>query len=486
MTTAPSSSGAPRRSRTVEALLALEDDAPDVLFESVPGSPLPLWPQLRVAFGLALAAAELGEPENRSAVAQSRGAWRLASSLLPTRWDARRLRQRAELLFVTTGSSTWSVGGREEDWLVGDYARVVEGRSALVTWGRLPSPHGPPAFSPTGSLAPVMARAALRAAVTRLSGPAENAITSLVPEFARRLGIADEPAIARLLATARITERLRPALAARMERVIERLDPRVVIMQNASYGGQAHLVHALHAAGIRVAEPQHGWIGPSHYAYNHGAAMRTPELAATLPDELLTFGEFWSEGVAHAAPATAIGRPRLELIASGAPPADERPQRVLVVSSATEPAATEALVLDLVAALPPGWSVGFRPHPAERAEVDRRYPRLRGAAGVELDLDADLYGSLTGVRAVIGTASTVLYEALALGCRVFVIDSPKGPYYVGEVFGPRLEPQEAVAAVIAGLSEGAGLSRVQRDLLPRIWRPGALDAFRDWASAASA
>jgi hypothetical protein len=250
-------------------------------------------------------------------------------------------------------------------------------------------------------------------------------------------------------------------------------------MEDASYGGRAALVALMKARGILVAEPQHGWIGPTHGAYNFGAAMRVPELFATLPDELLTFGDYWSEGIRHPARSVAIGKPHLEAMSEFAVDWEERPRSVLLVSSVTDPEETNDFGLALRSALPTTWTVIFRPHPSERVDVESRYGRMLSHSGIKLDENSDVYESLSTIRGVVGVASTVLFEALAMGCHVFVRDSPYAEYYVGDVFGPTIHGAPDIARVARVLLEdNAGPAAGIADAM---WKPRATENFNLWA-----
>jgi hypothetical protein len=224
-----------------------------------------------------------------------------------------------------------------------------------------------------------------------------------------------------------------------------------------------------------VAEPQHGWIGPAHAAYNHGAAMRDPLLSSSVPDTLLTFGEFWSDGVDGPFETVAVGKPQIDAMRGAIPPVDERPATVTIVSAAIDPAEIVGFTLAVRDALPAGWTVTFRPHPVERHLVTQRYGALAAADRVELDLDTDLYVALGRTRAVIGDASTVLYEALAMGCHVLPRDSRLTDSYIDRSLFPAvLGDGDDLRAALAEIIETPSLAARTLD---RVWAPDAVARF---------
>lgn len=463
--------------RGTRALMAFEDSGSDLLFERISGSTVPLWPIVRAGFMTAMQDADYGSAPIASNGSSKLSAWtRLLRSLLPGRWDASRLRSRRRIAYLVGGVTTHTVDGRLRNWLVGDYAEQYPDASVVLQWSSIGTPA--PRFDPTHSLDPMAARSEgfARLSRSRVDG---REVHKLVRAFADHLDarIADQQVDA-IAASAAYGASTAPHFEAQFARMLDRVAPEVVIMEDASYGSRARIIALLKSRGILVAEPQHGWIGPTHGAYNFGAAMREPALFATLPDELLTFGEYWGTGIRHPASITAVGKPHLEAMTAAAPQWDERPREVLIVSSVSFPEETTAFTLALRRVLPSDWLIRFRPHPSERATLHERYAGMFAVQGIASDENKDVYDSLARARAVIGTASTVLFEALAMGCRVFVRDSPYVDYYVGDLFGPVTRDSEVERLAHQIL---AGQATVDRATLESIWKPDAIRNFRAWA-----
>lgn len=469
-----------KTTRAVQAILDLEDAAPDVLFEHAPGSPVPLWPQVRMAFVQALADHELGDVS----ISATADAWavrrRLAKSYLPSRWDAARYRRRRDLCYLVGGGTTYPTPAGERNWLVGDHAELFRDNSVILQWRPLPSREGTPAFRATRSLDPVDARADFRAHRRPLPDSTASDIDYLVSRYAGLIAAElPEYQLEKIQRFARRTEQLRPLMADEFARILDHIQPEMILMEDASYGNRGALIAQFKRQGLLVVEPQHGWIGPSHGAYNFGAVMRQPEMLRTLPDELLTFGDFWSDGIRHPGNVTAIGKPHLERTVKSTPAYSERPDEVLVVSSIAEPRETEDFVLAVRGAFPESWVVRFRPHPSERASVKERYAKLFSTDRVSLDENQDVYESLATARVVIGSASTVLYEAAAFGCNVFARSSPFAEYYVGSVFGELIATPHSLNRIVeqAMASTSEALLGVP---LTSLWKPDALEGFARW------
>ncbi|CAD5138677.1 conserved protein of unknown function [Microbacterium sp. Nx66] len=474
--TADSRSLDARTSDAVRRLLDLEDDAPDVVRETLPGASVPFWAQVRMRVAWALSAQQTGS------VDVTPGTWnrwkqarRIARAQLPDRWDAPRRARRHDVCFYVGGGTLAASDGTALNWLVDDFAGAA-GDAVVVQQQPLPSPLGRPSFRPTLTMDAANARVTMRVRGAHPSDAVGRSIESLLADFARRLG--QEPgAFAKIAQRAVRDENYRRPQLDELRRLIDRVRPRVVLFDNGSYTYHGESVGLFKDAGAYVAEPQHGWIGPSHAAYNYGRLFREPALRRALPDEVLTFGDFWSDSIRHPGRVTAIGKPHLERQAASAP-ASRRPQ-VLVVSSRTDPERTDALVIELRGLLDDSWSVVFRPHPGERYETGGRYPRLSAHPGVTVDEQPDVYESLKQTTVVVGEASTVLFEARAFGCEVIPRDSAFAAAVIGDAFGDRVQDARQIADRIRSSAGHRTAARVDDS----IWATHAVQNFRDWLAA---
>lgn len=466
-----------RTSRGTTTLLALEDAAPEVLFRTAPGTDEPIWPHVRFLLASAMAKVELGTEAVSSATGGS--SWRefsrYAHAFIPGRIGPRRVRETG-LIFFVGGTTVRTTGPTIENWLVDGFARAVA--NSTVFQGR--PLRGRPAFASTYSLDAAFARLDVFNRLRPTTEPPIHAVRSVLTEVAAELDVpVSVPALDAIAQQVSYSlsrvDRMNQVFA----RALDRVHPDIVIMEDASYGGYAHVIRMMKGRGIHVVEPQHGWIGPSHAAYNFGRAMRAPELLVTLPDTLLTFGDFWSATIRHPGRVVAVGKPHMNAMADALPPFGERPRTVLIASSVSEPEKMSEFVLQVRNALPVSWRVIFRPHPSERSTQASRYPRLASATGVEFDSNTDVYESMRSTRAVIGVASTVLYEALAMGCHVFVCESRYADFYVDDAFGATIGGLAGVSRMAETLSSG-GPPPLGDEQLARYWKPNAIEGFRDY------
>lgn len=471
------------KSRGTEALVALEDAAPDVLFETVPGTDIQLWPLLRWPVARSMAAAELNTHSVRRTATRRDLLERAVRRHLPNPYASSRLRSPATALFVVDGGTFASVPEGRKNWLVDDHALVIPGSVVLqerardLCTRRADRPTFPRTFSFEDSAADVRD-------LSRSSPPSAAVVAfahSAIAEVYRRLEFhVDEAGMAETRRQLMVRLARAPHTLRYFTRIIDRVRPQIAFVQTGSYGDRSHLISALKQHGTHVAEHQHGWIGPSHGAYNFGDAMRHPALARTIPDTLLTFGDFWSRNIRFPGAMVAVGKPHLEMQARATLPHTDRDHVVMIVSSVFAREELTRFALAVRDLLPANWRVTLRPHPSERASVETLYSGLMGEDRVSFDLEPDVYVSLGTVRGVIGLASTVLYEALAMDCKVHVKDSPLADLYIDDsFFGERLTDGASLRRAIAGIvsEETTNSEPNSRGILDTVWKPNTIANF---------
>lgn len=468
----------------VRAIVELENREPSVLFSMFPGTDIHLWPYLRWPMVQSMAAIEFGSKPISSPITSLQRVRKLISQILPDPSSASHAPRNQELLFVVAGRTQASTPQGRKNWLVDDFAATYPGDSVVVQYRELGTPAEPNlhrVFERTYSFHDAELKSDIRARLLPLSAVKNRITKNLVAEVFAELDFAvDSDGIA--IATAKVlrhqarVERMRK----HYELLLDRVQPRIIIMDGACYGGSAAIqVRAARERGIPVAEVQHGWIGKSHGMYNFGSAMWQHELQQYLPDTLLTFGGYWSRGVSGPFDTVEVGKPHLELLASQTPSVTSRKKSVLFASSVNDRNETVRAVLSLRDALPSDWRVIFRPHPSERATVTQLFPEFVRADRVDIDLMLDVYDSLSQVRGVFGYSSTVLYEALKFGCRTFVLDSALATFYTdSDTLGAPIADSAGLRTAVSTLVENK--PSIDSGRLDDLWAPDSLRRFREF------
>jgi hypothetical protein len=259
-----------------------------------------------------------------------------------------------------------------------------------------------------------------------------------------------------------------PARTASYRSIFTRAGARVVVKEEACYGGPDN-VSAMIAAkqlGMATAEYQHGSISSGHAAYNFGASVHASDAyRKTLPDHFLSFGAWWSGQVNAPVKHVPVGSPHRATVVGAATRASAQP-RILVLGDGIDTKAYLALAADLAAQLGDGFEVVFRPHPLERSTVFAAYPG-EGVGAVRFDRNQDIYQSFQSCSAVVSEVSTGLFEAVGLVNSIFIWDTPKSRFaYPSHPFF-RFQSAEGLANAVR---EGSGA--VSSDQNDQIWAPG--------------
>jgi hypothetical protein len=195
--------------------------------------------------------------------------------------------------------------------------------------------------------------------------------------------------------------------------------PRILLVIAGAAGAWTALNEVAHAAGITVAEYQHGACGSGQPEYNLAPAVRASEAyRRTLPDYFLSYGSWWSDQINAPMRAVAIGNPhRTEWLAGlHAPAQDAGRFDVLVVAKSGELGRYVELASDLDRRTDGRLRIALRPYPSELPQA----PAQERMGRVQIDSDHDFYASLLRSDVVVGGPSTTLVEALGIARRVFI------------------------------------------------------------------
>jgi hypothetical protein len=238
--------------------------------------------------------------------------------------------------------------------------------------------------------------------------------------------------------------------------------PRLAVVEEGCYGHMAVFNSVARASGVKVAEFQHGMVSPAHDAYSAAPRLEASDAyRSTLPDVFMSYGDWWNRQFGFSAvERTTIGNPhRAESLREWAPAPERR--SVVVLGDGVDTEATVDFARRLAQALPARLKVTFRPHPLERSRA-----LMQAAVVVELDLARDLYASLSSAVAVVGEASTALFEAIGLADRVFAWDTPKSRLYLGShPFEVVSTPEDVTQAMRRGPGEALELQ------VDDVWAP---------------
>jgi hypothetical protein len=223
-----------------------------------------------------------------------------------------------------------------------------------------------------------------------------------------------------------------PTLRRLWSHALDRTQPKLLMVEGASYGDASHLLLWASMRGIVTAEHQHGLISVNHEAYNFGDGVARSSFVKALPQYVLAYGPSWLQGVRTPSRVCVIGNPDLsdaiDRLDTRLTPA--RPT-VLFISAMLNPARYRQVVHDLQRHLAGGdVLIRFRPHPMERARAAQTYEPILSLPQVALDQSPTIHESIINASVVIGDFSTALFEATALGRPVAMLDGEQARQHV--------------------------------------------------------
>jgi hypothetical protein len=220
-----------------------------------------------------------------------------------------------------------------------------------------------------------------------------------------------------------------PWLYGYYQRLLEQVQPKILIKEEACYGPSSVMIRAARDLGIHTAEYQHGSVSAGHDAYNFADLICTDhEYQKTLPDYFLSYGRWWSEQINVPIKKVDIGNPhrtaRLEEYRCYPP--QERID-VLILGDGIETDLYLRLAQQLVNTMDERFQIVFRPHPLEKSHVIERFPEGR-IDKIKIDLNSDIYQSFFSAHAVVSELSTGLFEAVGLVSNIFIWDTAKARF----------------------------------------------------------
>lgn len=196
--------------------------------------------------------------------------------------------------------------------------------------------------------------------------------------------------------------------------------PKLLLVEDASYGSKSHLIKAAKDLAIPVAEFQHGQINHLHIAYNFGPAVASSPYLKFLPDYFLTFGRLWGDMIQLPVKKVNIGNPHLSESVEKVKDI-VKAKVILVLGTGTNAGEMIDRVLLLAKRYRPlGYDVIFRPHPLEWATLNTVYKQLLDEK-ISIDTTSNLYHSLQRSEIVVSELSTAIYEAKAFVDNVYII-----------------------------------------------------------------
>ncbi|MDP1844454.1 MAG: hypothetical protein Q8K64_13635 [Sediminibacterium sp.] len=213
--------------------------------------------------------------------------------------------------------------------------------------------------------------------------------------------------------------------------------PKFVVIEDANYGGgdKATLVWCANNMGITTIEVQHGTFD---VAFCYGTKLiKDVDFSKHKTSVLLTMGRYWSSYAKISSRIYAIGYPYLEEKVKSVFPKDAN--TILFISQG---AVTKEL-WDIAISLSKNVAnkIIYRLHPNEIIDT---YPEP-STENLVINKEGDLYELLASSSCVVGSYSTVLFEALLFEKSIFIHRNNLSDEYMPESLGMRFNSAQDLA-----------------------------------------
>ena len=210
---------------------------------------------------------------------------------------------------------------------------------------------------------------------------------------------------------------------------LKRKKPKLILVEGAHYLNEPiSIIMAAKKLNIKVGEIQHGYVGPSHRAYNFSKKLQ-PLIEEYLPEYFLSFGKFWNNSINIPAEKIVIGKPDLFKNITFYKNKNQQKKQVLFISGGTVYTKLTELISGAYEHLNSlGYKVILRPHPLESSEIENRYGSIK-EKGVQIDQE-NLYDSLSSSEIIVSMEiSTVLYESICFTNKIYLEESTYTSFY---------------------------------------------------------
>jgi len=203
--------------------------------------------------------------------------------------------------------------------------------------------------------------------------------------------------------------------------------PKIIFLEDGSYGNQSYILKWANDLGIKTAEFQHGVISLIHPAYNYGCAIfESEEYKKYLPEYFLTYGQFWSDNIRTPSEKIVLGNPHFSSKLEEYENKSKQHNTHKIILIVSDPPLSHdfiKLTTELSNKLKnENFRIIYKLHPREAHLLDERYSPLKNLQNVTLVSSGDIYNLIFNSDFIIGSISTTLFEAIGFNKPIFVYD----------------------------------------------------------------
>ncbi len=226
-----------------------------------------------------------------------------------------------------------------------------------------------------------------------------------------------------------------PAYYIYYNKLLDIVQPKIVFCNCGIYG--LPQIKVINDYGILTAEYQHGTI-EKHFDYMYGQAVsESVAYKECMPKYLLTWGDYWTIGKNIPVNIYKIGnsivQENIEKFKEMQGSTGEQ-ANILIITSAMHKWCVEFIYYILDNVLLNDYKIIVKLHPTQ-PEMRKYYEQFMYNKRVNIVSDGLIYDYFAVSKYVVGDLSTAMYEAAAVGKKVFVIDNEVTRNYLNHNFG---------------------------------------------------
>ncbi len=217
-------------------------------------------------------------------------------------------------------------------------------------------------------------------------------------------------------------------------RLIQKTKAKYLVLEDANYGAgdKATILFAANQMNIVTIEVQHGTLD---IAFQYGEnILKDPLFKDHKTKYLLTFGKYWNHFIQSTTTGFDIGFPYIEdtYLKSNKPGSKEK---LLFVSQGEYTNQLIPIAEELAAKLKGSSSeIIYRIHPLEN-ENDEKYIPLKHLSNVSFSSGGDIYPLLIESKYIVGSYSTLLFEAALFNKSVLIHKNELSDEYIPKELG---------------------------------------------------
>ncbi|MCC7532425.1 MAG: hypothetical protein IT246_00640 [Bacteroidia bacterium] len=240
-------------------------------------------------------------------------------------------------------------------------------------------------------------------------------------------------------------ERLHSQISYELIKLFIKTKPRFIAIEDGNYGGglSSLIIFLATKMNIKTIEIQHGVFD---IAFDYGQKlMNKTEFRMQKTDLLLTFGKYWNNWVNYPGKTYSVGNFILD---EAIRKVECKTKYILFTSQGNHTLALLEIALEVSEEYNNTYKVIYKLHPKEYKELKNYQIKYKSYKNIEFIGNTDTYTLLSNASFVVGSFSTLLFEALYYKKTPLVYDDIFSSEYIPDEVGIKFKNTKELLALI--------------------------------------